>query len=209
MAVIDFSRRDEDDDQPVVDSDRGAYTPVTENLVTALIVLMLAGLLFSGALFYMRWRRRRLAALRMQANLEANAAFAASNGHQMTQNASLRAPDRPSHHRRNKSLTTPPQSPIFVVGGLDEKDSLMDEKRWEANSRHGSVPTIHLTFPEELDEKTGKRESKVVVVTVTDKGGVGLQPFQDEPLPAYRERDDPAMKSLDLERIGGLNEQKK
>ena len=210
MAVIDLFRRDDGEiDSTTSESDHGTYTPLMANLVTALIVVMLAGLLLSGALFYLRWRRRRLSALRMQANLEANAAFANSPP-QMSQNASLRAPERPSHHRRNKSLTTPPHSPVFVVGSYDDKDSLMDEKRWEAgrNGSVGSVPEIHLTFPEELDEKTGKRESKVVVVTVTDKGNVGMQPYSEEPLPPYLARDNGQLKSLDLDRIGGLKEQK-
>jgi len=213
MAVLDYFRRRDDSDVDAStdsESDHGTYTPLMSNLVTALIVIMLAGLALSGALFYLRWRRRRLSALRMQANLEANAAFGNSSHAQMSQNASLRAPPRPSHHRRNKSLTTPPHSPVFIVGSVDEKEDLMSEKSWEAgrNGSVGSVPEIHLTFPEELDEKTGKRESRVVVVTVTDKGNVGLQPFSDEPLPAYRERDNAAMRSLDLDRIGGLKDQK-
>ena len=67
------------------------------------------------------------------------------------------------------------------------------------------VPEIRITFPEEED-KAGKRQSRVVVVRISDKGDIGLEPYEEEPLPVYQQRENDGFKSLDLERIGGLKE---
>ena len=45
-----------------------------------------------------------------------------------------------------------------------------------------------------------------MVVRIGDKGDVGLEPYEEEQLPAYQQREGDEFKSLDLERIGGLKE---
>ena len=67
------------------------------------------------------------------------------------------------------------------------------------------VPEIRITFPEE-DERGSKRTSdRVVVVKISDRGGIGLEPYKDDHLPPYRKADE-RFQSLDLDRIGGLKE---
>jgi hypothetical protein len=66
------------------------------------------------------------------------------------------------------------------------------------------VPEIRITFPEE-ESTDGKRQSRVVVVHITEKGGVGYEPYEEQ-LPAYEEKESGRFQSLDLERIGGLKE---
>ena len=68
------------------------------------------------------------------------------------------------------------------------------------------VPEIRIHFPEEESHDT-KRQStgRVVVVRISDKGGIGLEPYQEQ-LPAYQKEDGDRFQSLDLDRIGGLKE---
>ena len=67
-------------------------------------------------------------------------------------------------------------------------------------------PEIRIQFPEEENHDT-KRQSigRVVVVRISDKGGIGLEPYQEQ-LPAYQKEDGDRFQSLDLDRIGGLKE---
>ena len=68
------------------------------------------------------------------------------------------------------------------------------------------VPEIRITFPEEEEDSSGKRKSgRVVVVRISDNGGVGLEPYQ-ECLPPYQSGESDRFQSLDLERMGGLRE---
>ena len=67
------------------------------------------------------------------------------------------------------------------------------------------IPEIRITFPEEEDEMGKRKSGRVVVVSVSDMGRVGLEPLHNgkEGLPAYEGGD---WKELDLEQIGGLKE---
>ena len=66
------------------------------------------------------------------------------------------------------------------------------------------VPEIRITFPDDEDEKD--RRSRVVVVKVTEMGGVGLEPLGNDKhgLPKYEEKE--GFTEIDLERCGGLKE---
>lgn len=68
------------------------------------------------------------------------------------------------------------------------------------------LPEIRITFPEEEDEMGKRRSGRVVVVKVSELGGVGMEPLENRQggLPAYGEEE--GWKELDLERIGGLKE---
>lgn len=44
------------------------------------------------------------------------------------------------------------------------------------------------------------------MVRISDAGGVGLEPYQDEELPPYQCARDGKFESLDLDRMGGLKE---
>lgn len=68
------------------------------------------------------------------------------------------------------------------------------------------VPEIRITFPEEEDNDGKRRSGRVVVVRISETGGVGLEPYHDEHLPPYVKDDAERFQSLDLDRIGGLKE---
>lgn len=68
------------------------------------------------------------------------------------------------------------------------------------------VPEIRITFPDEHDDTGCKKEGRVVVVKIGDHGSVGMAPCMDEPAPPYHQAARERLKSLDLERIGGLRE---
>ena len=104
-------------------------------------------------------------------------------------------------HRRTLTITSTPYAPPHITCQDSEKAAFLGGENREPGS---PVPEIHITFPEEQGEKRG---SRVVVVSVTDSGNVGLEPYvdKDEQLPKYEQREG-EWRSLDLERLGGLKE---
>lgn len=46
----------------------------------------------------------------------------------------------------------------------------------------------------------------MVVVRISETGGVGLEPYNDEHLPPYQRVESERFESLDLDRMGGLKE---
>ena len=83
-----------------------------------------------------------------------------------------------------------------------EKEILVESGE---ESPRSPVPEIRITFPEEDDEGNKRLSGRVVVVKISDKGSVGLEPYKDDHLPPYQKTDE-RFQSLDLERIGGLKE---
>lgn len=69
-----------------------------------------------------------------------------------------------------------------------------------------NVPQIHITFPDETDEKGEQRNGQVLVVRVGDNATIGLEPVQDEQLPAYEKEAKSQFYSIDMDQIGGLKE---
>ncbi len=80
----------------------------------------------------------------------------------------------------------------------------------EESSRPGSptspLPEIRITFPEEEDDAGKRKSGRVVVVHISENGGIGLEPYDDDHLPPYQKSDLGRFQSLDLDRIGGLKE---
>lgn len=68
------------------------------------------------------------------------------------------------------------------------------------------MPEIRITFPEEENESGKSKSGRVVVVRISETGGLGLEPYSDEHLPAYQQSDVERFQSLDLDRMGGLKE---
>lgn len=68
-----------------------------------------------------------------------------------------------------------------------------------------NVPEIHITLPDEQDELGHRKSGRVVVVRVGD-GSVGLEPVQEEQLPAYDKEGRSGFYSIDIDQIGGLKE---
>ncbi|KAK5989994.1 hypothetical protein PT974_08257 [Cladobotryum mycophilum] len=69
-----------------------------------------------------------------------------------------------------------------------------------------NVPEIHITFPDEHDEQGRRKSGRVVVVRVGDNATVGLEPMQEEQLPAYEKEAKGHFYSIDFDDIGGLKE---
>ena len=86
---------------------------------------------------------------------------------------------------------------------MNEKSAFLEQTSSPPTS---PVPEIRITFPEEED-KSGKRKSgRCVVVRISEAGGLGLEPYNEESLPPYQSSDSERFQSLDLERMGGLKE---
>ncbi|KAH7328587.1 hypothetical protein B0I35DRAFT_403924 [Stachybotrys elegans] len=72
-----------------------------------------------------------------------------------------------------------------------------------------NVPQIHITFPDEHDEKGQPKSGRVLVVRVGDNATVGLEPIHDEPLPAYEKETKGDFYAVDMNQIGGLKEKER
>ncbi|GAB0133955.1 hypothetical protein EsDP_00002345 [Epichloe bromicola] len=69
-----------------------------------------------------------------------------------------------------------------------------------------NVPQIHITFPDEHDEHGGTKSGRVLIVRVGDNATVGLEPMQEEQLPAYEKEAKGQFQPIDMDQIGGLKE---
>ncbi|KAJ4169959.1 hypothetical protein NW754_006102 [Fusarium falciforme] len=69
-----------------------------------------------------------------------------------------------------------------------------------------NVPEIHITFPDEQDDQGRPKSGRVLVVRVGDNSAVGLEPMNDEQLPAYEKEAKGQFYSIDMDQIGGLKE---
>ena len=169
------------------------FAPAIATLLIVLLALVILGVASVGALFLLRHvrRRRRLASPQPHDNIPAAPA--------MTSPAAFL--QRKPSHKRAAAVTAAPLGPVHYPSA-DEKAALMGG---EKDSRSSSpVPEIRITFPDEEGAKAGSRRS--VVVTISDRGAVGLEPCRDEPAPPYQTPADGRFQSLDMERMGGLRE---
>jgi hypothetical protein len=69
-----------------------------------------------------------------------------------------------------------------------------------------NVPEIHITFPDEEDKQGRRKSGRVVVVRLSEGSNVGLEPVNDEQLPAYEKESSTQFFSIDMNQIGGLKE---
>jgi len=100
-----------------------------------------------------------------------------------------------SNHRR---ITVRPTESVYVY---QEKLNLLTNSDAPLSS---PVPEIRITFPEEVDTEGKRQSGRVVVVHVGDTS-LGMEPHSND-LPAYQVSESDRFQSLDLERIGGLQE---
>ncbi|KKK14283.1 hypothetical protein P175DRAFT_0331193 [Aspergillus ochraceoroseus IBT 24754] len=161
-------------------SDNGdGLSPAMVDLLISLLVLVLLGLALVGALLVLRRKR-----LNRQSQLPIH------NGQCAT------------HHHRSLTITATPYGKNESVFVYDEKRSLMENS---SSPPPSPVPEIRITFPEEEDESGKRKSGRVVVVRISEAGGVGLEPYHEE-LPPYQSSDAERFQSLDIERMGGLKE---
>ncbi|CAN8096454.1 unnamed protein product [Discula destructiva] len=72
-----------------------------------------------------------------------------------------------------------------------------------------NVPEIHITFPDEEHEGGRRKSGRVVVVRVGDNAAVGLEPLDEDELPAYEKDSNGSFYSIDMDDIGGLREKER
>ena len=181
----------------VRDNDLGntALTPTMVHLLIALLVLVLFGILLIVALMVLRSRRSR----QQQAAQEQAEKMVDQNGDLPVHNTSHRSSYK-SNHRRLTITASPYGRNSKPIYSYSEKEILMND-----SPPTSPIPEIRITFPEEEDEMCKRKSGRVVVVSVSDLGGVGLEPLRDEKdsPPGY---EGAGWKELDLEQIGGLKE---
>lgn len=156
--------------------DDGSFTPRTIDLLISLLVLVLLAIVLAGSLLVLRQRRRKL-----------------------EQQSQLPLYKSQAHQRR---LTITQNSRTGSIHVYNEKQDLM---RNSLSPPQSPVPEIRITFPDEHDESGKPQAGRVVVVHISENGGVGLSPCKDE-LPPYQSDESGRFQSLDLERMGGLKE---
>ena len=174
--------------------DSTALTPTMVNLLIALLILVIFGILLIAGLMILRSRRTREQRLAQE-----QAEKTAGSNPEFSYNTSPRSSHKSNHRRL--TVTAAPygrnSKPIF---SYSEKEVLMGD-----SPPTSPIPELRITFPEEEDEMGKRKSGRVVVVSVSDRGSVGLVPLRDEreSLPAY---EGPGWKELDLEQLGGLKE---
>ena len=162
--------------------DSSSMSTTMIDLLIVLLVLVFVSLLLVGALYTVRKIRRNRVIARQQLPLH-----------------NEKGSKPVSNHRRLTITATPygRNSSIYVY---DEKSSLASPP-----PTPDSVPEIRITFPDEQDE-SGRRKSGRVVIVRVGETGVGLEPLNDDQLPAYEKESSERFHSIDMERIGGLKE---
>ncbi|KAI4215152.1 MAG: hypothetical protein LQ351_002467 [Letrouitia transgressa] len=167
-------------DEPAMTS----LNPTMTSLLIALIVLVCTGLSLVAALFLLRSYRKSKQC----------------NESPRVHNAPAK---RFSNHRRFTVSATIPKRPSQSVYSVNEKEAFVDES---PSPTQNTVPEIRITFPEEEDGSGKRKSGRVVVVRISETGGVGLEPYHNDDLPTYDGTNDDKFHSLDLDRIGGLKE---
>ncbi|PLB41141.1 uncharacterized protein BDW47DRAFT_75597 [Aspergillus candidus] len=164
----------------VVPRDDGGdgLSPAMVDLLICLLVLILLGLALVGGLIVLRRKRQN----RKQLELPVH-------------NGQVPNP-------RRLTISASPNAKTESVLVYDEKRSLMENS---SSPPPSPVPEIRITFPEEEDEMGKRKSGRVVVVRITDAGGVGLEPCSEQ-LPPYQSSDAERFQSLDIDRMGGLKE---
>jgi len=111
---------------------------------------------------------------------------------------------RSGNHRR-LTIATPGHQNVVI---LNKDGQPMLSNPGSPPYSPDNVPQIQITFPDEHDENGRPKSGRVVVVRVGDSS-VGLEPVQDEQLPAYQKETGAGFSSIDIEKIGGLKEKKR
>ncbi|KAL9052471.1 MAG: hypothetical protein Q9162_005383 [Coniocarpon cinnabarinum] len=165
---------------------------VTVDLTIVLLVLLILSILSVGALWFLRrkHRAREASLLSTHGHADGTLATPAYKGHRRLSGISI---------SKDASYASKKHSPPSFVDV--EKQEFMSSTSPPPPVE--KLPQICITFPEEVD-KAGKRLSgRSVLIHVDDKGGIGMEPMQNEHLPPYESG---RFVSLDLDRIGGLKE---
>jgi hypothetical protein len=153
------------------------------NILIALLVLVFVGLVAFALLVLVRRKRRQ---------------------RQMMNETLPQYHDvkRTGNHRRLTIQTGNGRSSVIVV---DNNGQPMLANPHSPPHSPDNVPEIHITFPDEQDDQGRPKSGRVVVVRVGETS-VGLEPLDDEQLPAYEKESKTQFYSIDMDKIGGLKE---
>jgi hypothetical protein len=156
---------------------------MTVNILIALLVLVFVGLVAFALLVLLRRKRRQ---------------------RQMMNETLPQYHDvkRTGNHRRLTIQTGNGRSSVIVV---DNNGQPMLANPQSPPHSPDNVPEIHITFPDEQDDQGRPKSGRVVVVRVGETS-VGLEPLDDEQLPAYEKESKTQFYSIDMDKIGGLKE---
>lgn len=175
-------RRDDDDD------DESGSTNVMNLLVVILAVFVALSLLLAGVLLVLR---------RMRLKVEQN---------NPPQYNDVVQENKRNNHRRLTIQTQTGRSSV-VIYNKDGQPMLANPN--SPPHSPDNVPEIHITFPEEEDESGKRKSGRVVVVRVGDNASVGLEPLDEEQLPAYEKDSNSQFYAIDMDDIGGLREKER
>lgn len=177
------------------------------NLMIAVLTLLFFALLLVAILFLVR-RLRMQQQMRAQMLPNYGADSMQQHGHQRSSGR---------NHRRLTITTSEDRSSRVVVIRQDARPMLINPDRPPHSP--DNIPQIHITFPDEHDDKGNKRASGRVVVVKVGEKSIGMEPLREhhqpaspssEQLPAYNEKEtNDGFFSLDLDHIGGLKEKER
>jgi len=178
MVFIHLDRRAESLERRDTVPDSSSLMDEANRFFGIVCILFVAAILVSTFLFIRRYRARNVPELPLH------------KGHVEVISKHVRSLDTLSHQ------------PSFV---MREKEAFFASTSGPPPS---TPPVIHLTLPEELDDGTKSGFARIVVVSIGEHGEVGLSPLAQEQLPPYQEYASDRFQSLDLDRLGGLKENK-
>ncbi|ROW12558.1 hypothetical protein VMCG_00312 [Cytospora schulzeri] len=160
-------------------------------LIIVLSVLVVLGLLLVGVLIILKRTRRQ--------QRQRNDSLPQYNDVVQDNNA------RGNNHHRLTIETRNGRSSVLVM--KDGQPMLANP----SSPPHSpdNVPEIHITFPEEEDESGRRKSGRVLVVRVGDNATVGMEPLDEEQLPAYEKESSHQFYSIDMDDIGGLREKER
>ncbi|KAG6034181.1 hypothetical protein E4U41_006658 [Claviceps citrina] len=161
----------------------------SDNMINLMIILL--GLVFFclvlASLLFLFVRRKRLQGAR---NAEDLPAYDDVKRTQSTRGVTIET----THNGR---------SSVYFIG--KDGEPMLQNPNSPPHSP-ANVPQIHITFPDEHDENGEIKSGRVLVVRVGDNATVGLEPMQEEQLPAYEKEVKGQFQSIDMDQIGGLKE---
>lgn len=192
MSQIKVVRGDNDDDT--------GSNPLINTLVVILAIIVCLGLVLFGALLVLKRLRAQKALANggdmhnspPQYNDVVNGGDSSSNSNK-------------NHHRL--TIETRNARSSVVLYNKDGRPMLANPN--SPPHSPDNVPEIHITFPEEEDEAGRRKSGRVVVVRVGDGAAVGLEPLDEDQLPAYEKESSSHFYSIDMDDIGGLREKQR
>lgn len=173
------------------DAPDGGSNNSVQNILVALLCLVFISLILAGVLLVLR-------KLKIQKKLLAQNTPPQYND--VVQQSGR------SNHRRLTIETRNGHSSVMIMGRNGQP--MLANPNQPPHSPD-NVPEIHITFPEEEDNNGRRKSGRVLVVRVGENATVGMEPLDEEQLPAYEKESGSQFYSIDMDHIGGLREKER